>query len=451
MNVTLRQQDLIAIRHLNPSDIEITTSGLRKFFSNSAWVGKTNRYASGVISRLKKSDPATVQHKRNLAQYIAASVTLHSSDGWSYLGRAVACILSGDPHRSLHLAYYAELRAAMSLLAATGIGIFSSKHFVVHQANSIKQLQTRQNTHKMAWLALEAWSTLPHSGELFAEIVRPEGHTLNQWFQVLGGARIIAPQAKAWFMQWGMDLGLAADDQVARNESTYRPDGIPTTWRADSKACLEFVLDLWTLLEPSSTSSFEQIDRHIFRHAIERHYLARTGRKPHGGDAAFDELIDETVTSMSLPPSAEGRFKAFLARRILEQDPSVFSYSTLKPSHREKDALAVISRAVLLLRLSTGSAKRLLTTSGIDLEALEFWWTTLGESRGIWAPGAAPSDLQELWADVDQALKEIAEIEFNDPGSFESFNDIASTLAPYFDLLASHERVGIWGLVPSSS
>jgi hypothetical protein len=68
---------------------------------------------------------------RHLAQYIAASSILHCADGWSYLGRAINCLLKGDPHRVVHLAYYAELRAALSLLASEAIGVFSRNNFVI--------------------------------------------------------------------------------------------------------------------------------------------------------------------------------------------------------------------------------------------------------------------------------------------------------------------------------
>ena len=337
----------------------------------------------------------------------------------------------------------------MSLLASSGVGIFNRKHFIVSQVNSTSSLQTRHGTHAAAWLALEEWATLPTSGDLFAKLVRPDGHTLDQWFQLQGGAIAVAPQAKDWFMQWGMDLGYAAKDQWARNESSYRPDGVPKTWEANVNVCLELVRDMWRLLEPSSTSSFEQIDRHILRHAIERYFRGFTSKEPASDDPQFGLLVNKTVAAMNLLPSAEKRVKGFLLRQISPNEPSVFRYSAIEPGNPENDALAVISRAVLLLRLATGSANLLLERNGIDADALEFWWKKLGESRGIWPPGAPPTELYDLWVDVEESLRAIADAEDTLPSLLESFSSITSSLAPQLSVLASHERVGIWGLCPS--
>ncbi|MCY3772551.1 MAG: hypothetical protein OXG98_11105 [Gemmatimonadetes bacterium] len=384
-----------------------------------------------------------------MAQYIAASITLHANDGWSYLGRAIGCLLTGDTHRALHLAYYAELRAAMSLLAGFGIGIFDHQHFIVAQANSTAKLHTRLGTHRMVWLALEEWAKLPSSGKIFAELVRPEGYDLDEWFQLHGGASKLAPQARAWFLQWGMDLRLASKDRYARNESSYRPDGVPITWQADPTLCLNFVRDMWTLLEPSSTSSFEQIDRHIFRLSIERYFRGLTGKPNATGDPAFVALVGKTVSRLGLPHSAEKRIKDFLCRKVSAADPLVFRYSSHLPGTPETDALAVVSRAVLLLRLATGSAHRLLQRTSINAKDLAFWWQSLGENRGIWPPGTPPAEPYDLWADVKESLDAVAQIEEKSRPPLDSFSSIATGLAPQLTVLASHERVGIWGLCPS--
>ena len=47
---------------------------------------------------------------------LAATGPSHCLDGWTFLSRALAALLSGDTHTTRHLAYYAQLRAALSLL-----------------------------------------------------------------------------------------------------------------------------------------------------------------------------------------------------------------------------------------------------------------------------------------------------------------------------------------------
>lgn len=449
MTAVLHAQDKAAIHALQRSEMELTLAGLKPFLKRSTWIGKTNHYAHDVVGRLKAGLPTTAVRKRNLAQYIAASVALHSNDGWSYLGRSVACLLVGDTHRALHLAYYAELRAAMSLLASAGIGIFNSQHFIVPTMNTTAKLRLGNGTHVTAWLALEEWSQQRSSGALFAQLVRPEGRTLDEWFHPQGGASALAPQAKSWFMQWGMDLGLSTKDRDARNESSYRPDGMPRTWELNAKEGLEFVRDMWNALEPSTTSSFEQIDRHILRLAIERYFLGSVGRAASNSDPAFVALVEAMISAQSLASATEGRLKTFLLRQSVAEDPLIFRFSAVAPGAPATDAFAVISRAVLLLRVATGSAQDLLHQAGLDAAALSFWWQKLGEARGLWQPNSPPTALADLWADIQDCLREIGEIEAHDATTYENVNGIAYGVFGRLNVLASHERVGLWGLCPT--
>ncbi|CDX27350.1 conserved hypothetical protein [Mesorhizobium sp. ORS 3324] len=441
--------DKVLIRGLSRNDVELTMAGLKPFLERSLWIGSSNHYVRDVVSKLKRAQPGTPRRQRHLAQYIAASVALHSNDGWSYLGRSVACLLAGDIHRALHLAYYAELRAAMSLLASIAVGIFNSQHYAITGVNTTHKLRTQRGTHEMTWLALEAWARRPASGRLFSSLIRPEGLTLDDWFQPQGGATVLAPQAKAWFMQWGMDLGLATKDREARNASSYRPDGVPGTWEVSAADTLEFVRDMWSSLEPSAASGFEQIDRHILRLAIERYHLGRTNRQPTRTDQDYIALVNSVITAQSLSVTTENRLRSFLLRQSAPDDLKIFVNSKIKPNHSQADAFAVVSRAVLLLRVATGSAHNLLDRVGFDASMLGFWWEKLGEARGLWAPGATPSSLSDLWADVDVSLREVDNVAAAGPGSLSTFHQIAARIPGPAAIFASHERVGLWGLCPA--
>jgi len=445
----LTPSDKAAISGLSRANVEQTAAGLKRFLRQSLWIGRTNHYAINIVDRLNSAEPATPVRQRNLAQYISASVVLHSNDGWSYLGRAVACLIAGDTHRGLHLAYYAELRAAMSLLASVGIGIFNRKHYILPTANTIRKLQSRDGTHVLAWSALEHWSQSPDSGTLFARLVRPEGRTLDEWFHPYGGAITIIPQAKAWFMQWGMDLMLAIRDREARNQSSYRPDGIPHIWNVPAGSALNFVRETWAALEPSSTSSFELIDRHILRLALERHYLGLTGNQASGTDPLFRAHVDKALNAQGLAKSTEARLRLFLLRNSDTNDLAIFRLSAKAPNNTGDDPFAVLSRALLLLRIATGSAHDLLVASGINSAAISFWWTKIGEARGLWQPGSPPNALSDLWADIEYALLEAAELEADQPSAFSSTRSVAFDTAGRFNILSSHERVGLWGLCPA--
>lgn len=445
MSGGLASKDKPIIKRQKRSDVELTVSGLRQFLERSMWLGTTNRYARDMVRRLKKDQPLSKERKRHLAQYISASAALHAHDGWSYLGRSIACLLSGDAHRALHLAYYAELRAGMSLLAGGGIGIFNHQHFIISGVNTTTRLRSGLGTHRDAWNALEFWSRQPPSGALLSKLVRPAGRTLDEWFQPHGGSSALMPQARNWFMQWGMDLRLVAKDRDARNESSYRPDGIPSAWTTVPATIMNFVQDMWASLEPSTPSSFEEIDRHILRLTLEGYFRGLTGSQA-ADNPAFTLLVRNTVSAQGFSPAGESNWRDFLLRRQIPSDPLIFQNSSLKPGNSATDHLAVISRAALLLRIASGSVQDLLQQAGFDKATLEFWWQSIGETRGLWAPGEAPLELHDLWAEVRDAFSEVLAESPDAPGSISS---LASGIGRHFNVLCSHERVGLWGVCPA--
>lgn len=440
--------DQHTISALLRSDVEITTVGLKPFIKNSRWIGKSNQYANDAVGQIKLNPPDNSVRKRNLAQYITASSVLHANDGWSYLGRAISCLMVGDAHRALHLAYYAELRAGMSLLAGQGIGIFNSKHFVVSAPNVATKLSVGQGTHVVVWEALEHWSKQAASGTLFSGLIRPEGISLDDWFAPVGGGSSLAAQARDWFMQWGMDLNLATNDRQARNDSSYRPDGIPLSWEVSPAEVLDFVRDLWSTLEPGDQSRFEQIDRYILRLTLEKQYTGISGNPAVGTNPGFVSHVSTVVGAQSLSTSATTRWQNFLLRRTAAADPAIFANSTVKPASLSSDPLAVLSRATLLLRVATGSAHDLLRQAGFDANALTFWSNGIGVARGLWEPASQPAQLSDLWADIRDTLLEVDDTTASDPSAYSSISGLGYGLAGRLNMLCSHERVSLWGLCP---
>ena len=448
--MVLTNQAKSRIRNLSRENVELTLANMSRFFKKSRWVGSTNRYATNTIRKISLDARAgQIGNPRNLAQYISASSVLHCTDGWSYLGKSVFALLRGDVRCSLHLAYYAELRAAMSLLAAEGIGIFNRRHFYIDSANSAKLLHNRCGTHLFAWNALEYWSTLGASGYLFAQTIKPGGRTLEDWLSPVGGIGAAAPQARQWFQQWGMDLRLFSRDHIARNESSYRPDGIPISSFIETSEVVKFASDIWLSLEPSSVSKFETIDRQILRLTLENRFIGTTGKKPNDAPGQFQAYIESVVGQQGFAERIDADWKRFIGREDGHQDLSIFEFSQFPPDKSSKDCLAVISRSVLLLRVASGATSALLKRSGYDANSISFWWMNLGQSRGFWNTAPDADNLADLWADVDTALDDVSNFqsEYAQPGM--SFFDVCSQLKHTLVDLSGHERVAIWS-IPSS-
>lgn len=243
---------------LKREHVEQTLAGLASFMKGARWLGTGNRYSANPVNTLSGELAAGgISSPGQLSEVIAASCLLHCADGWSYLGRAISSLLRGDPHRARHLAYYAELRAATSLLATEGVGIFRNEHFAITAANRASALGTRTNTHVFAWDCLEFWASQPASANLLAQVIKPYGLSLENWCDPLGGVSTLAPHAREWLKRWGVDLLMFNKDHRARNISTYQPDGVPRIWSLDSVSVINFVRSLWGALEPSPACRFD--------------------------------------------------------------------------------------------------------------------------------------------------------------------------------------------------
>jgi hypothetical protein len=442
MKAKLNIADKPWINSAQRQQVELTTAGLKPFLERSRWVGKTNRYATSSAKRVAKDYTHNTFQQRNLAQFVAASAALHANDAWSYLGRAIGSLIAGDAHRAVHLGYYAELRAAMSLLASDGIGIFNARHVVITTKNHTRRLQTKLGTHEVAWLALQQWSQSPSSGQLLAKIIKVEGLSLEDWFAPLGGSTKIAAQARSWFLQWGMDLRFGMKDRASRNESSYRPDGIPDTIALDPAKTFDFIREIWGILEPRGPSSFEQIDRYILRRAVESYFRSTEGKDPADSDAKFAALVSSTVKAQSLPDQISDLLRKFLLRQVAAGDSAVFEFSAQEP-RSAGDPYCILSRAALLLRAATGSCRDMLAGAGLTTAALEFWWKQIGVDRGLWEPGNEPSELTDLWADIRDFVTDTNEAE-----PPKSFGELAQTIGANLHVSSTYERVGLWSLCP---
>jgi hypothetical protein len=435
-----------AIANIVPENVELCLSSTIRFLAANRWLSLNNRYARDVVEILDKDARASRQPDgRHLAQYVCASSILHCTDGWGYLGRSLIALLEGDASTALHLSYYAELRAAMSLLATQGIGVFNHKHCVIDGPNSARVLRGA-GTHVFAWDCLTYWAKQKVSGETFSTVVRPHGRSLADWLAPLGGARVVAPQARAWFQKWGMDLMRLAKDREARNHVSYRPYGmnggrpVPPTEAADA------VREIWSVLEPMTTSGFDVLDWQILRLSLEKYFKARFDKEASEDPDRYEALARSIIDGQALAaPIAAARLN-FLLRTQAADDAAIFKYSRMLPTSLGPGRyLGVICRAALLLRLATGATMNLFESAGVGKARLEFWREEVGVERGIWAPGAQPTILTDLWLDVSTALSDIAT--FGEASAAQqNYHYLGSALGHVFCPLGSCERVALWSI-----
>jgi hypothetical protein len=439
---------------LRSSSEEAVSDGLgfikRFHLPDGPWIGSTNRYTKDCIATLKRDlvAPPSI-NSRHLGKYIAASTVLHAADGWDILGKAIDSHVSRSADVARHLGYYAELRAAMSLLASEGIGIFSNRHFSLDKdflCNRIPSIDSRKDgTHQITWLVIQHWSNLKRSSALLGKIIRVGGRSLQEWLDAFNYGQVWWElHGSEWLKDWGVDLKHLADDRDARNTSSYRPTRLKNKAVLDQETTSNFLINFWKGMEPTPMA-FEKLDRHLLRITLERGFEAVNGTSPLG-NATFQAQVVARLAELGFAGPLADELRRFIIREIEPTDHVLISEAKLDDNIDEpRHHIQVLSRAVLLLRLATGAADMHLRKAGVTSTDLKFWWEKLGEDKGEWDTASPPLALTDLWADIEDAIEEVGVWEGANaaPRSFYQWREECRSA---LSTLTTSEKILFWGL-----
>jgi len=406
------------VRSASPAPIEAAAASLATYMEGNRWLGANNRYLKETVQRLREDLDAGGQlspiNQKHLRELIAASAVTHCIDGWALLGRAVSSTLLGDPHSARHLAYYAELRGASSVLARSGIAVLNAQHLVVDALGTVNPVRRAWisgggGTHVAAWLFLQEWSASPDAAALTSSILVPEGIPLSEWFTGTPAWALWRMSASTWLRELGVDVRLMARDQYARNEASYRPN----TLRADrvllsATDTSRFVTELWAMAEPG-TRPFEALDGHVLRVAVERAYRRAKGAAADLAVPQYRAEVETLVVHHGLEGAHRDRVASFLTRDTHVADPLLLQAAgTASKAINAGHHLHAMARAALMLRVATGAARQMLQNAAIESDLLEFWWQELASSRSI-CNAVYPQELLDVWADVTDAIQQVEE------------------------------------------
>lgn len=433
-----------AVQNASPDVVQDAARLLRRdHFPAARWLGTRNRYAVDTVKRIESdAQPGNSPKTSQLSQYVAASVILHCSDGWSFLSHAAASLLDGDLPTAVHLAYYAELRAAMSFLASEGIGVFSRRHCWFDNVGNC-QFLGNLNTHQLIWPALEEWAAVPAKSIRLLKLLHVGGRNFADWLQAAGyspGSPTTSELARVWLESWSLDLREFAEDRDLRNEASYRPQGLrlfqPPT---DVVRVLKRLAEFWRACEPSAFERFAALDLHLLRQALERVYTAV------GPTRSYPQFVRDTLQQVGM--GDQTYLERFLTRSGIPRHP-LFVEARKKGRDRSGNMrpISVMARAILLLRLASAACDDLFRRSGIDRLDVEFWLSSMGANIGLWEPGEEPERVTDLWADIETALEVIEQWTDGTTSSNGSISRARRELA--FDLwqIQQFQRAGFWAM-----
>jgi hypothetical protein len=439
----LNAVQLASLAQASPQRVERAMVRVEAYTRNGRWLPRTNRYRRDTVGRLSADDTAATVRPRQLADYVAASAPVHCVDGWEYLGRALSAHLAGRPSLSRHLAYYAELRASMALLATQGVGIFNQKHFVLRANGSVTRAIKKRGTHDVAWLALESWADQPHAPDLLGRVIAPLRVEIRDWLASLPSGGSWTAQGRQWLLTWGLDLRMFEFDRNARNESSYRPTTLRPSVSMAADDAARFVEEFWLLLEPQPLSSFATLDRHLLRRVVEESFRSTTGSTPRQARRRYKTAAESMVDAHVPPGGLRDDLVGFLCREMQPTEPWPLALAESRDApESEIHHLQVISRALLLLRTATGACRLTFEAAKLDFDDLAFWWGAIGARRGFWDSPPQAREIFDNWLDVETAIEDVQRWRASsvDP----SFRDLVTTCAAFLASLGHSELVPMW-------
>ena len=318
---------------------------------------------------------------------LAATGPSHCLDGWTFLSRALAALLSGDTHTARHLAYYAQLRAALSLLHCHGIGIFNRVNFAVDASGTLYHIginnpaKSGPGTHIAAWAALRGWADQMGTAGAFLNSVKFRGVSLLDCIDAVWPSAGGGPLVSKVIEEWGVDLKRSAEEHESRNISSYCAHAFNA---ADSQLSsrLDLIQSIWRGLEPDGGGGFPSLDRHLLRKFLELMELQQSKITPQ--DKHWETAF----------PRLDPRVRAFVTQDFLErvEEPTDLLVLSSANSKRPGDVHAMVCRALLLLRSATAVVRSAFVDAQFNLAAddLQNWFDTVGNQQGLLVSQPAP-------------------------------------------------------------
>lgn len=441
-----QMSDLMQVlRQANRNAVVNAFSGLA-FHQVYDWLPSTHVAANGIERSVHRTDGSGTSPilGSELAEYLAIAAPTHCADGWSYLSRALNSYFLGDAHSAWHFAYYAELRAAQSILSASGCGAFDRWNCVLDTQGNILTAG-KYSTHEIVWLALAGLVDISAAASNhIAAATLCFGHSLPDIVHFAYPGRSAALTSSNWINEWMFDLQTSAVDKGFRNRCSYDPH-VVTPHRADLFSAVETVTSFWQLLEPTPGAKFLELDKQVIRGALEK--AARDSLLLNGSVAtdhavveelrlAYGRVIASAPTFQSVPENFIARVGAVPHPILTHARNNEVSPNTPQP---------VLARATLLLRIATGVTQNLIQDSG-QANQLAFWLDELAERQGIVENSSSlPADRSELHLDCAVAAEDLDQ-------RFLSGSTNLATLFSHDDvkphLFSQLERVVQWSFSP---
>ncbi len=404
----------------------------------AAWLSAAHPGTDGQLPNTWKKANAWTASQR--VELVAFAGPTHCIDGWSYASRALAAFVAGDFHAARHLAYYAQLRAGLSILAGVGVGVFNGINFAVLSNGVTERIDPKAGdrsglgTHVMVWEGLDRWSQSSAGAEIFLKLIKIRNYNVRECLDFIWPGSNSLAVASQLVGAWGLDLKRGKDEHKYRKVSSYVPQAF-NNLQCPPVDVSSFLSSIWRLFEPSAGPGFDALDRFLLRAALHKqHEILEPGVALASGglDTRYDSLPDPIRAIAS---------KAFLLGVAEPEEPLVVRLARAQTAPAA--AHEMIARSLLLLRAALAITNSNLSDAGISGATLRPWLNSLAVQRGFFQPAAMLDHMADLWTDVELALEDMDAAGEPIPGSLHEWFSRSPIGIP---TVSEAERIGLWSL-----
>lgn len=409
------------------------------------WLHAGSGFAFDASSELRNNTPADLSARVDeVAEYAAASAVLHCADAWNYLGRAVNAVSAGLINEAVHLSYYSEVRAGLSLLMSSGIVLHPRGSVVIDSSGGVQSL-LEGSTHQILWRLLDEWAASPNGVHVLGSAVRFRGASLTEWLDArTGGALSGAPEVSSLMQIWGIDLSTYERDSARRNIASYQPSQLLFPDLAGyAEWARSMLVEICATIEPQGPGSFPRLDAELVAHAI-----AALAEQQGATDLEnyTEEQLSRTAKRVFAIESVAGDAVAALTQARSRETSLVVSAMTSRtPEYpvTRSDVAGMLGRATILARLATGSVRQLQFGAGVLFGDMAPWADRTGRLLGYWDPQPRPDPLTDMWLDLAEAKDELESLVL---GAVDGTGQLHRLASEHLLTVTGLSRAALWSL-----
>jgi len=331
---------------------------------------------------------------------LAARQLEHCLEAWNFLSQAGWALVSAHTNQAIHMAYYAEVRAANSLFASSGIAVKSFPNYYLSKTDAREEIRgPAAGTHSLIRNFWPHWCKRTDAKAIFANLKVTQSISLNDVWNALG----LGNRSQSRLLVWGYELTNLAKDHESRNMASYDVlqsySGITQAQSKSSHKILEMV---WDHLQPAGMEGQLQFEVIYARYLVWAYCLDFATQSSDEGED-FKTVLNRVLQKLSQNTGVPVTTLSYTFDLDSTGDPSFMLFDIA--SRTSTTSENVFLRAFILARLATSKLNENISFSGSDI-ALEWAQKWLRE-LGVLKDGEDPEDvvgLSEIYAEQAQAI-----------------------------------------------